>query len=78
MFKKRAKSQTGPSSPVVPQPSVPGDQCEIIFGHNADIKKVLMQFNVTCDRLIFTPENAEHVAAQLTYYAMLARGGKAS
>jgi hypothetical protein len=52
----------------------PGDGCEIVFGHNAAIGKVLMQFSATCDRLILDPDAAEHVASQLMVNAAQARG----
>lgn len=61
-----------------PKPVDAGPTCEIIFGANAGIRQVLMQLNVLTDRLYFSPEQADHVAAQLTEKAMLARGGKAS
>lgn len=68
----------GPPSPVKAPEGVQGDDCKIVFGHNVSIRKVMMQFSVRCDRLVFSPEDADHVAANLTQMAMLARGSKAS
>jgi hypothetical protein len=62
-----------PSFPVAPAVPV-GQSCEIVFGHNAAIGKVLMQFSATCDRLILDPDAAEHVASQLMANAAQARG----
>jgi len=53
-----------------------GEGCQIIFGHNTNAQKVLMQFSAAASRLIFTPEEAEDVAAKLQYYAKAARGEK--
>ena len=49
-----------------------------MFGHNAEVQRVLMQFSAAASRLIFTPEEAEDCAAKLQYYAKAARGEKAS
>lgn len=77
---KRLKSASGRSGSVAPvaiaPPTLAGDACEIQFGSNAEIKKVLMQFSVGCNRLVFEPEDAEHVAAQLVLHASIARGTK--
>jgi len=50
--------------------------CQIVFGHNASIRKVLMQFSVSADQFIFTPEEARDVAAKLQHYADMADGTK--
>ena len=59
-------------------PGAEGDPCHIVFGHNVEIRKVLMKFSVTASQLVFSPEEAEDVAAKLQYYAKAARGNKAS
>ncbi len=76
MTKSKSGRRLGPPSPVVPQPVTDGDTCIVTFGHNADIRRVLMEFPVVTNRLIFSPDDAENVATQLQYRAMLARGGK--
>lgn len=58
-------------------PAVEGEGCEIIFGHNAEIRKVLMQFSVAATRLIFSPEDARDCAKKLQFYADMAEGKKA-
>jgi len=59
-------------------PGAEGDPCEIVFGHNVTIRKVLMKFSVTASQLVFSPEEAEDVAAKLQHYAKAARGEKLS
>jgi hypothetical protein len=61
--------------PVVPQ-GLPDAPCAIVFGHNVSIRKVLMQFSVTADRLVFDPADARDVAAKLLHYADMAEGKK--
>ena len=51
--------------------------CTIMFGSNATLRKVLMQFSVTAERLIFSPEEARDVSAKLLHYADVADGIKA-
>lgn len=68
------KKAIGPPSPLATPPGQHGQDVEIIYGHNADVKKVLMQFNVTAERLVLDPDAAEHVASQLVLHAKLARG----
>lgn len=53
-----------------------GDRLDIVFGHNATDKKVLMQFNVATGCLIFDPADARDVAKQLLLRADLADGTK--
>lgn len=53
-----------------------GQSCQIVFGHNISIRKVLMQFGVSADRLIFSPEEARDVASKLIHYALMAEGKK--
>lgn len=60
---------------VVP-PGTDGAPCQIIFGHNVSVKKVLMQFSVTAERLYFSPDEARDVAAKLQHYADMAEGKK--
>jgi hypothetical protein len=57
---------------------IDGDPCSIVFGHNAEIRKVLMKFSVTASQLVFSPEEAEDVAEKLKHYAKAARGQKPS
>jgi hypothetical protein len=63
-----------------PAPGVqPGTQqapCSIIFGHNTSVRQVCLLLNVAATQLIFSPEEAEDVAAKLQYYAKAARGEK--
>jgi hypothetical protein len=59
-------------------PGVDGDPCSIVFGHNTEIRKVLMKFSVTASQLVFSPEEAEDVAEKLKHYAKAARGHKPS
>lgn len=54
-----------------------GDRCSIIFGHNVQDRKVLMQFTVATGCLIFDPADARAVAQQLAHYADMADGKKA-
>lgn len=65
-----------------PAPGVPDGQqqapCSIIFGHNVSVRQVCMLLNVPATQLIFSPEEAEDVAAKLQYYAKAARGEKPS
>lgn len=68
----------GPPNPVRTPMGRSGETCEIIYGHNVQTQRVLMQFSRAADRLIFTPEEAEHVARQLLHYAEAARGKKPS
>lgn len=72
---RRARTTTIPSPTPVPL-GVEGEGCSIIYGHNASIKKVLMQFSVAATRLIFTPEEAREAAAHLRHYADMADGKK--
>jgi len=76
MPKSAALRKTGPPSPVVAPPGIEGQTCQIVFGHNVEIRKVLMQFNVAASRLIFSPDEARDVAAKLTHYADMADGKK--
>jgi len=64
--------------PLPTPPGAEGEACCIIFGHNTEIRKVLMKFNVMASQLVFSPEEADDVAAKLTYYARAARGEKVS
>ena len=76
---RRNKSKTkaiGPAPPFPTPRGLDGEGCQIIFGHNTNAQKVLMQFSAAASRLIFTPEEAEDVAAKLQYYAKAARGEK--
>ena len=57
-------------------PGVENQDCTITFGHNTDIKKVLMQFSVMAERLIFSSDDARDVAKKLNYYADMADGKK--
>jgi hypothetical protein len=53
-----------------------GDPLEIVFGHNAEIRKVLVQFGATVGSLVFSPEDARDVANKLRHYADMADGKK--
>lgn len=57
---------------------VEGTTCQIVFGHNVSIQKVLMEFSAAATRLIFSPAEARDVAAKLTLYADLAEGKKSN
>ena len=70
------KSQIGPTPKFSVPPAVDGTSCQIIFGHNASVKKVLMQFTAAAERLIFSPEEARDVAVKLMHYADMAEGKK--
>lgn len=76
MAREKPRVVPGPPNPVVAPRGIEGQGCEIVFGHNADIRKVLMQFSVTCDRLLFSPEEAHDVASKLIQFAELARGSQ--
>lgn len=65
-------------SPLPTPPGGEGEPCHIIFGHNVAVRKVLMKFSVTASQLVFSPEEAEDVAAKLQHYAKAARGEKVS
>lgn len=67
----------GPTPPFSTPPGRDNQPCTIIFGHNAEIKKVLIQFSVTAERLIFDPDDARDVARKLLHYADMADGKKA-
>lgn len=64
----------GPARPDSVRQGMQGEPCSIVFGHNAEIGRVMMMFSVAADRLVFTPDEAEDVAAKLQYYARAARG----
>lgn len=66
----------GPAQPAPTPLGQDGQSCQIIFGHNTDIRKVLMQFSVAASRLIFSPEEARDVAQKLQHYADMAEGKK--
>jgi cytidine deaminase len=57
-------------------PAVDGAECHIIFGHNVEVRKVLMQFTAAAERLILSPEEARDVATKLVHYADMAEGKK--
>jgi hypothetical protein len=50
--------------------------CTIQFGHNVSVRQVIMLLSVAANQLIFSPEDAEDVAAKLQHYAKAARGEK--
>ncbi len=66
----------GPVPPFPTPVGLDGQGCQIIFGHNAEAQRVLMQFNVAVTALTFTPAEAEDVAGRLLHYAKAARGEK--
>lgn len=74
---KQAKKQIGPVPKFTLPPGMDGQSCQIIFGHNVDARKVLMQFGVMAERLVFSPEEARDVASKLIHYALMAEGKKA-
>ncbi len=63
---KTTKTQSNPS------PTETEESCTILFGHNAQIHKVLVQFPAPVDRLVLAPEAARDVAQKLQQYADLA------
>jgi len=73
---RTAKSTLGPPVPFPVPQALPGTGCQIVFGHNVSIRKVLMQCSVSADQFIFTPEEARDVAAKLQHYADMADGTK--
>lgn len=70
----RKKPPVGPPSPVVTREGVNGDDLQVIYGANADVRKVLMLFNVAASQFILDPDAADHMASQLIAHAQLARG----
>jgi hypothetical protein len=58
-------------------PGQDGESCQIVFGHNTEIQKVLMQFSVSASRLVFSPDEARDVASKLKFYADMADGKQA-
>lgn len=78
--KVAARQRFGPLGP--PLPPMPlaeeGQVLEIQYGHNIQLRKVLMHFSAMTSALIFTPEDAEDVAQKLLYFAKAARGEKPS
>ncbi len=81
MAKRRGARRTykyGPPLLTPPPLGQDGEGCEIIFGSNTEIKKVLMQFSRAADRLIFSPAEARETARQLLLRADLADGTKVS
>lgn len=71
------KKSVGPAPKFVVPPGIDEQGCQIIFGHNTSVRKVLMQFSVSAERLIFSPEEARDVANKLNHYADMAAGKKA-
>jgi hypothetical protein len=61
-------------SPVQTPLGKPGDVCEIQYGFNPHIRKVLMRFQFSITQVVFSPEEAEHAAQQLLAQAKAARG----
>ena len=79
MTRRRGKGNHGPLGPPNPMATnigIDGQGCSIVFGHNGDLRKVLMQFSVAADRLIFDPDDARDVAKQLLFRADMAEGKK--
>lgn len=67
----------GKPGQVVPESVAPNQQaCSIIFGHNVQVRQVCLLLSTPATQLIFSPEEAEDVAAKLQYYAKAARGEK--
>ncbi len=64
----------GPAAPFPTPLGLDGQGCQIIFGHNAEVRRVMMQFGVAVTALTFTPEEADDVAMRLAHYAKAARG----
>lgn len=50
--------------------------CTIIFGHNVADRKVAMLLSTPATQLVFSPDEADDVAAKLHHYAQAARGEK--
>lgn len=83
--KKKSANETGSFAkvngrrleppPVRNDPIHDGDVCEIQFGFNPHLRKVLMRFEVSVRQVVFSPEEAEHAAHQLLAQAEAARGG---
>lgn len=82
-MKKKKSSETGSFAKVngrrlEPSPVIGvgkhGDICEIQYGYNPQLRKVLMRFNYSVTQVVFSPEEAEHAAQQLLAQAKAARG----
>jgi len=73
---RNAARKLGPEPPAPTPLGQDGQACQIVFGHNREIGKVLMQFSVAASRLIFTPDEARDVASKLQHYADMADGKK--
>jgi len=71
-----SKKASGPAPKFNLPQGMDGQPCQILFGHNTEIRKVLMQFGVAAERLIFSPEEARDVASKLNHYALMAEGKK--
>ena len=74
---RRSGKRYGQPAPISVPQGVPGDSMGIIYGHNADIGKVLIQFSVSISALQFDPEDARAFARQVLTRADLAEGKKA-
>ncbi len=71
-----SKKKVGAIPRIAVPPGIDQQGCQIIFGHNVSIRKVLMQFSVSAERLLFSPEEARDVATKLQHYAAMAEGKK--
>lgn len=71
-------ARPGPQYPAPVPTGADNQTCTIIYGHNVSVRKVLVRFNVATAELIFSPEEAEDMAARLQHYAKAARGEKTS
>lgn len=57
----------------VPQ-GQPGDGLGIVYGHSAEIRRVLIQFSASISALQFDPDDAREFARQVLVRADLAEG----
>jgi len=79
LSKTKASRMASKPRNIAPESVAPNQQeCRITFGHNVSVRQVCMLLNVPATQLIFSPEEAEDVAAKLQHYAKAARGEKPS
>lgn len=72
------QKRLAPASLVQPRMGVDGEPCTVLYGHNAEARKMTVIFSVAVSQLILTPEEAEDMARQIQFYAACARGEKPS
>lgn len=76
--RKRQRVAPSPHPGPVPKFMVPpgreGEPLTIVYGHNVQARKVLVQFTCQVERIYFDPAEARDMAARLTLYADMAEG----